>query len=168
VILGAPLRADGSLGPLAEERVRVGATLYARGLAPLVVVTGGHCPDRGHPAEAEGMARSVRALGVPEAALRIDRKAASTRESAARTAEILAAEGVRRVWLVTQPFHLRRACFYFRRAGLDPLPFRIDGGLEERAPALAVRWIAREYGAWALALARAGWASARRAWPGAA
>jgi uncharacterized SAM-binding protein YcdF (DUF218 family) len=157
VILGAPIRADGSLSPRAEERVRVGVALHRAGLAPVICVVGGHCP-RGHentPAEIEGMARLVRALGVPESAIRVDRRSTSTVTNAARAAEILLPEGRRRVWLVTQPFHLRRAGFHFRRAGFEPLGWHIETSLQYREPAPALRWIAREYAAWALALARA-------------
>lgn len=156
VILGAPLLADGGLSALAEERVRAGVDLWARGLAPVICVVGGHCP-RGHEhseAEAEGMARWVRRAGVPEGALRVDRLSTSTASNAARAAEILLPEGRRRVWLVTQPFHLRRACFHFRRAGFEPLGWRIAPGLQDARPDRALRWIAREYAAWALCLAR--------------
>lgn len=157
VILGAPIRADGSLSPMAEERVRVGVDLHRAGLAQVVCVVGGHCPP-GHentPAEVEGMARLVRALGVPEAAIRVDRRSTSTVTNAARAAEILLPEGRRRVWLVTQPFHLRRARFHFRRAGFEPLGWHIEASVQYREPEHALRWIVREYAAWALALARA-------------
>jgi len=156
ILLGAPIRADDTLPPLAEERVRIGVELYRRGLAPVICVTGGHCPgNQQHTrSEAEGMARWVRQAGVPESALRVDRKANTTQQNAARAAEILFPEGRRRVWLVTQPFHLRRALFYFERAGFEPLGYLIEDGVQERYGRGSLRWIAREYGAWALALAR--------------
>jgi uncharacterized SAM-binding protein YcdF (DUF218 family) len=161
VILGAPIRADGALSPMAEERVRAGVALHRAGLAPVICVVGGHCP-RGFehtPAEIEGMARLVRALGVPEAAIRVDRLSTSTATNAARAAAILLPEGRRRVWLVTQPFHLRRARFHFRRAGFDPLGWHITASVQYTRPEHALRWITREYAAWALALARAAVAS---------
>jgi uncharacterized SAM-binding protein YcdF (DUF218 family) len=154
VILGAPLRPGGQLSAVAEERVRVGVELWKRGLAEVICVVGGHCP-RGHrdgPGEAEGMARWVRALGVPERSIRVDRLSTSTLTNAIRAAAILHPEGRRRVWLVTQPFHLRRARFYFRRAGFEPLGWHIDESLQYREPTRALRWIAREYAAWGLAL----------------
>lgn len=156
VILGAPLRPDDTLPPLTEERVRAGVELWRRGLAPVICVTGGHCP-RGHEhtaAEAEGMARWVRAAGVPDAALRVDRRARSTRENALRAAEILLPEGRRRVWLVTQPFHLRRALYLFRRAGFDPLGHLIEPSVQDRHGAASLRWVVREYGSWVLLFAR--------------
>ncbi len=157
VILGAPLLPDDSLPPITEERVRVGVDLWRRGLAPVICVTGGHCP-RGFEhttAEAEGMARWVRAAGVPDSALRVDREATTTRENALRAAELLFPEGRRRVWLVTQPFHLRRALYLFRRAGFDPLGHLIEGGVQLRHGTDSLRWIVREYGSWALVAARA-------------
>lgn len=154
VVMGAPLRAD-RLPPLAEERMRIAVELWRRGIAPVLCPVGGHCPaaERQTAAEAEGMARWMRAAGVPDEALRVDRASTSTRTNAERAAALLLPEGRRRVVVVTQPFHLRRACFWLRRAGLDPLPWRIAGSLQDRDASTAARWIAREYGAWALALA---------------
>lgn len=154
VVLGAPLGPDGQLTPIAEERVRVGVELFQRGFADVICLVGGHCPH-GHReglAEAEGMARHVRAMGVPERAIRVDRLSTSTHTNALRAAQILHPEGRRRVWLVTQPFHLRRARRYFRSAGFEPLGWHIEDSLQYQRPAHALRWIAREYAAWTLAL----------------
>ena len=156
VILGAPLRADDTLPVLAEERVRTGVEIYRRGLADVICMTGGHCP-RGYEhtvSEAEGMARWVRAAGVPESALRVDRLSSSTRENAIRAAEILLPEGRRRVWLVTQRFHMRRALHCFEAAGFDAMGWIIEGGAQEQHGAASLRWVVREYGSWALALTR--------------
>ena len=156
LVFGAPLRPDGSLSPLLEERVRAGVDLYRRGLAPLLCLSGGRSPL--HPwapqAEADAMAELARTLGVPEAALRLERKARSTEENALLSARLLRPEGVRRVWLVTQRFHLRRAAYHARRAGLEPLAHRIVGGLEDRRPTRALVWALREYGAWLKLLGR--------------
>lgn len=156
VILGAPLRADDTLPPLAEERVRTGVDIYRRGLADVICMAGGHCP-RGYEhtiAEAEGMARWVRKAGVPESALRVDRLSGSTRENAVRAAELLFPEGRRRVWIVTQRFHMRRALRCFRRVGFDPSPWIIEDGVQDTSGLLSVQWIVREYGSWALDFAR--------------
>lgn len=158
VILGAPIGGDGRLSALAEERVRVGVDLWKRGLAPVIAVVGGHCPRgfEGTPAETEGMARWVHALGVPRSAILVDRTSTSTFTNAARAAEMLLPDGRHRVWLVTQPFHTRRARYYFRRAGFVPLAWPIEDSIERRAPRAALRWILREYAAWALVPLRAG------------
>jgi len=151
VVLGAPLAPDGRLSDVLRERVLAGHELWRAGLAPLVCVTGG--PSRGR-TEAAAMAEALADLGVPADALRVEPEARTTAENATRVAALLAADGVRTVWLVTQPFHLRRACWLFERAGLAARGWRIDGGLQDRDPARALGWIAREYGAWARALLR--------------
>jgi uncharacterized SAM-binding protein YcdF (DUF218 family) len=84
---------------------------------------------------------------VPDAALRAEERARSTAENAAFSAALLAP--ARTVWLVTQPFHARRARWHFRRVGLDPRVWHIADSLQYARPARALRWIAREYGAFA-------------------
>jgi uncharacterized SAM-binding protein YcdF (DUF218 family) len=151
VILGAPLRAGGALSEVVAERVAAGFGLWRGGAAPIACVTGG--PSR-KTTEADAMADALRALGVPPHALRVEREARTTAENASLTAALLARDGVRTVWLVSQPFHLRRARRLFRHAGLEVRAFRIPDGLQDRAPERALVWIVREYGAWARALLR--------------
>ena len=146
VVLGAQLRADGSPTGALDERVRAGVDLWRRGLAPVVCMTGGGPPGR---VEAEIMARRARQLGVPESALRIERQARNTAENARFSAALLLPEGRRRVWVVSQPFHLRRALLLFRKYGFAPLAWHLEDSLELRHPRLGLRWVAREYAAFA-------------------
>jgi uncharacterized SAM-binding protein YcdF (DUF218 family) len=150
VILGAPLRAGGGLTEVLTERIGAGFGLWRSGAAPLVCVTGG--PSRGGVTEADAMADALRTLGVPDGALRIERVARTTAANAARVAALLASDDVRSIWLVSQPFHLRRARRLFRRAGFDVRAFRIADSVQDRAPERALRWILREYVAWLRAL----------------
>jgi uncharacterized SAM-binding protein YcdF (DUF218 family) len=145
VILGAPLREGGVLTDVLVERVATGYALWRDGAAPIVCVTGG--PSRGT-TEAAAMAAALRTLGIPDDALRIEPAARSTAQNATRTAALLAPEGVRTICLVTQPFHLRRSRLLFRRAGFEVRPVRIVGGLQDRTPERALKWVLREYGAW--------------------
>jgi uncharacterized SAM-binding protein YcdF (DUF218 family) len=142
VILGAPT------GPVLDERVLAGLALWRAGAAPKICVTGG--ASRGC-VEADAMAEALRAHGVPDDALIVEPTARTTAENAARVAALLAPGAV--VWLVSQPFHLRRARWLFRRAGLAPRCWRIDGGLQDQDARRALRWIGREYAAWLRALA---------------
>jgi uncharacterized SAM-binding protein YcdF (DUF218 family) len=160
VVLGVPARATGELTSVGEERVRAAAELWHRGLAPVVCITGGAV--RG-PVEAVVMAERARALGVPDAALRLDMEAQSTYENAVRVAEMLPAGA--RVWLVTQPFHLRRSMHLFRQAGLQPLPWHIEDSMQYDEPARALRWIAREYASWGRVALRDVRAAIRRTSP---
>ncbi len=141
-ILGAPLAPGGGLTDVLEERVRTGVELYRRGLAPVVCISGGGTPGR---VEADPMVARALELGVPDAALRVDRTATSTRDNARRIAELLFPGAT--VWVVTQPFHTRRAARELARAGLRPLAWHIAGSLQYRHPDRAFRWIVREYAA---------------------
>jgi uncharacterized SAM-binding protein YcdF (DUF218 family) len=150
VVVGAPLTSAGRLSSVGEERVRAGVELYRRGLAPILCLSGGG-PGQiadGAAREADAMAARARELGVPAGALRVERDSVSTADNARRSAALLAADGCRRVWLVTQPFHTRRARLWFRRAGLDALAWYADDSVQFRRPRRALGWMAREYGAW--------------------
>jgi uncharacterized SAM-binding protein YcdF (DUF218 family) len=150
VVLGAPVRPDGELSGVGEERVRTGVELWRRGFAPVMCISGGGpgriIPDR--PREADAMAARARALGIPDSALRLERESLSTAENARHTARLLAEEGRRRVWLVTQPFHTRRARAWFRRAGLDARAWYAADSIQYRLPRDGLGWVVREYGAW--------------------
>jgi uncharacterized SAM-binding protein YcdF (DUF218 family) len=138
VVLGAPVRRDGGLSRVLRERVSAAAELFVAGGAPRVVVTGG--TTNGAPrSEAAAMAEALVAGGVPPAAIVVEDRSRTTAENATYTAELVDA---RRVWLVTHAFHARRAAHLFRRAGFDPSVWPVAG-----APRL--RWLAREYAAWA-------------------
>jgi len=151
VVLGTPLGARHGLTDVGEERVREGVRLWQRGLAPILCVSGGgpgHI-DPGRPREADVMAARAGELGVPAAALRVERESLSTADNARLSAALLASEGCTRVWLVSQPFHTRRCRYWFRRVGMEALAWYDDESVEFREPRLALPWIAREYVAWA-------------------
>jgi uncharacterized SAM-binding protein YcdF (DUF218 family) len=155
VVLGAPLRPDGGLTPIVEERVRAGVELWYQGRAGWLCMTGGLtvCSTV---TEGDGMAAAAVALGVPRPQLLIERMSRNTIENARNTARVLLPRGLRRVWLVTQPFHLRRAAFWFRRAGLEPLGWYIRDSIQFADPWRGLRWVLREYGALAMARLTAG------------
>jgi len=117
VVLGARLGAGDAITPPLAERVAAAAELYRAGAAPRIVPTGG---VTGHAtrAEADAIADALVAAGVPREAILVEREAQTTFDNARLTAQLLAPLGAQRVWLVTQPFHARRAERVFRRAGL--------------------------------------------------
>ena len=160
VVLGAPLAPGGGLSQVLAERVAGGVELWRRGAAPLVVCTGGVTAGAAR-AEAEVMAEAVRAAGVPAAAIVVEPRALSTAANAAEVARLLPAGAT--VWLVTQPFHGRRARRYFRAAGLVARVWHLADSVEYRERGRALRWLAREYAAWARALVAGPRPTARRA-----
>jgi uncharacterized SAM-binding protein YcdF (DUF218 family) len=144
IVLGAPVGADGAPTAALTERITAAAAAYAAGAAPLVVPTGG-VTRRAARAEAAVIADELVARGVPRDAIRVEDRAQTTAQNAAFVA-VLLGDGRRRVWLVTQPFHGRRARWLFRRAGFEPRVWHIAGS---RVP---LAWIAREYAAWVRAI----------------
>ncbi len=164
IILGAPLTEELGLTEIARERVRAAVELWSRGGARLVVTSGGFTrgPQR---SEAAAMADELVVRGVPREAILVEEKSLTTAQNAACCAELLgaaadpmAARGdahdaapLGEVWLVTQPFHGRRARLCFRRAGFAPRLWHIAHSIEYRDPRRALRWSLREYLAWAKA-----------------
>ena len=153
IVLGAPLAPDNSLSPPLAERVRAAADLYRAGGAPLVVTTGGITRGASR-AEADVLADALHAAGVRD--VLVERASQTTADNARLTAALLADREARRVWLVTQPFHGRRAARMFRAAGFEPHVWHIDDSIEYTQRTKAVQWLVREYAAWAKLLARGG------------
>ncbi len=151
VVLGAALGPGATLTPVLAERVAAAAALFAAGAAPRLIPTGGL--TRGaHRAEADVLADALVAAGVPRAAITVEDRAKTTADNARFTAALVPAGA--RVWLVTQPFHARRAERLFRAAGLDARAWHIAGSAQYRDHRRAVRWYLREYAAWAKLLLR--------------
>lgn len=148
VVLGAPLR-DDALTPPLVERVEAAAALYRAGGAPVVVASGGITRGAGR-SEADAIAVALRERGVTE--VLVDETSQTTYENAVETAKLLGDK--RRVWLVTQPFHGRRAARLFRGVGFEPHVWHIADSIEYRDRGRALRWVAREYAAWASLIVR--------------
>mgnify|MGYP003886894607 CR=1 FL=1 len=151
VVLGSPLLPSGELSPVVRERVEDAVSLWRAGIAELIVMTGGAV--RGA-VEAPAMGRHAEALGVPASAIVIEHRSLSTADNARLTAEILRGRGGRRVWLVTQPFHLRRSRRLFRRHGLEAHGRALPTSIQYEDPRRALRWLGREYVAWAAQILR--------------
>ncbi len=116
VVLGAGLRADGTPTALLAQRVAGAVRLYQAGLVMRVVMSGDTEGDgRDQPAAMAALARS---LGVADEHLVLDRRGVDT---AATCRELKASPDVAAgapVVLVTQEFHIHRAVYLARKAGL--------------------------------------------------
>ena len=103
----------------AADRVWHAARLYQAGKAPVVIPSG--------VGEDEASVPFLRDLGVPAAAIRVERASRNTAENARFTAALLALMGGgRRVLLVTSAWHMRRAQLLFERAGVEVIPAATD------------------------------------------
>jgi len=117
VVLGAA-QYDGRPSPVLRARVDHAIDLWRRGLAPLLIVTGG----RGQgdtTTEAAVQRRYAIAHGVPDSAIRVEPESRSTSESLRNVSGMLKREN-RDVILVSDPFHMLRLSILARRFGLHP------------------------------------------------
>ena len=117
VVLGAA-QYDGRPSPVLRARVDHAIQLWRRGLAPVLLMTGG----RGQgdtTSEAAVERRYAIANGVPAAAILVEEESRSTSESLRNVAAMLGKDA-RAVILVSDPFHMLRLSILARRFGLLP------------------------------------------------
>jgi uncharacterized SAM-binding protein YcdF (DUF218 family) len=125
VILGGGRNRDSlefggdTLNRFSIERVRYGARLAKRLHKP-ILVTGG-APEGGTLSEGEILSAALRnEFGV--ATKWVEAYSRNTRENARNSADILHKAGIRRIYLVTHSWHLKRAIPEFEAAGLQVVP----------------------------------------------
>ena len=120
VVLGSQVRRSGRPGPSLTRRARYAARLYAEGLAPVVICSGGM--GNYPPTEAQAACGEAEARGVPDAAIILEEQARSTEETSLYVADIMRAQGWSTAVVVSDGYHLYRAALLFRAAGLTPYP----------------------------------------------
>jgi uncharacterized SAM-binding protein YcdF (DUF218 family) len=121
VVPGAAVWRHGQPSKALRRRTLAAVELYAKGRAPILVLTGGL--GQHPPAEAQVAARLARDHGVPEAALRVEERSQTTVENARYAREIL---GDKRVLVVTDAYHTLRCELaysrYFAEVGMVGVP----------------------------------------------
>lgn len=110
VVLAAGMSGETSLGEESQGRTFEGVRLYQRGLAPLIVFSGGG-------PEAEVRARLARDIGIPAYAILLESNANTTREESRRIARLLHPRRALQILLVTESLHMLRAMRVFEAAG---------------------------------------------------
>lgn len=103
VVLGAA-QFDGVPSPILRARLDHAFALYKRGLAAVIVVTGGNQPGDEH-TEAEASATYLHGLGVPDEDILREVDGRSSWESLAAASRFLRARNLSDVLLVSDPFH---------------------------------------------------------------
>jgi uncharacterized SAM-binding protein YcdF (DUF218 family) len=117
VLAGSGVMLSGQLTDSSLRRTVRGIALYRDGLAPLLVLSGAEGRT------SESAARSVLAgkCGVPDTAILASSAGHTTHEEIAALQPLLKARGVRRLILVTDGAHMRRAMGLVRDAGFEVL-----------------------------------------------
>lgn len=118
VVLGAA-QYVGRPSPVLRARLDHAIALWRRGLAPIMIVTGG--TGRGDTtSEAAVSQRYVVQHGVPVQAVLLETEGRTTSESMAGVSALMGGQGRRDVLLVSDPFHMLRLTIIARRHGLEP------------------------------------------------
>jgi uncharacterized SAM-binding protein YcdF (DUF218 family) len=127
VVLGAA-QYRGRPSPVLRARIDHAVELYARGLAPRVVLTGGVADGDTASEAAVGRIYAL-AAGIPDTAILLENEGRTTGQSLERVARLLRARRMESMILVSDPFHVLRAGRIAERHGLVVLtsPTRTDG-----------------------------------------
>lgn len=123
----SPPRTTGELNE-AGDRLLYAKRLWAAGAAPVIILSGGNAlyVGPGITPEAETMAESLQAMGVPADAILLEPASRNTYENAVFTQELLQREGLDSILLVTSAMHMPRSAAIFRRQGIDFTPAPTD------------------------------------------
>jgi uncharacterized SAM-binding protein YcdF (DUF218 family) len=142
VVLGAA-QYNGRPSPVLRARLDQALALYREHQAPLVIVTGGI--GRGDTtSEAMVGRRYLVAHGVPEHAVVAESEGRSTMASMNAVTGWLRARGLRRVLLVSDPFHMFRLRLEARRTALDAYTSPTESSPISDNPVLELRYLFAE------------------------
>jgi uncharacterized SAM-binding protein YcdF (DUF218 family) len=124
VVLGGGIEDSHTLSVISLRRTIQGIRLYRQGLAPTIIFSGGKAGQE--VAEAKVMASLAVELGVPSTAIWVETKSNDTWTEALEVARLAQPKGVRKILLVTDPFHMKRASVAFERAGFQVLSASLE------------------------------------------
>jgi len=126
IVLAAGLMDGGALQDESMRRAIAGIVLYRQGLAPLIVFSGSGRRDHMEPTEAQQRSILAQTMGIPAEAILKEETSNTTRDEAVRISRLLMHRGLRKVLLVTESLHLRRAKLAFESTGLEVFPATSD------------------------------------------
>lgn len=117
IVLGAA-QYNGRPSPVFRARLDHAADLYAQGIAPTIVVTGGKIPGDIY-TEAGAGADYLHSRGVPDEAILRETTSRNSWESLRASARFLKTRDIKRVVLVSDPFHSLRVRLIADELGFD-------------------------------------------------
>jgi SanA protein len=121
LVLGAQVKPDGTPSAMLADRIAAAEELYKAGRVDKLLLSGDH--SRWTYDEVGTMRRILLARGVPADDIFTDHAGFDTWDSAQRAKRVF---GVRSAVVVTQRFHMARALYGARRAGLDATGYAAD------------------------------------------
>ena len=145
VLPEAPEYGAAQLNGATLSRLRYGAWLHRKTGVPLAVAGGvGWNANTSNPVPEGTIARRIAKEDFGVEARWIEDESRDTAENAQRMAEILLPQGVRRIALVTEAYHMQRAVGHFRARGFQvtPAPTELPGVRE----ATIIEWLPSVHG----------------------
>lgn len=121
LVLGAQVMPNGAPSSMLSDRITAAAELYKAGRVDKLLLSGDH--GRKHYDEVGTMRDILLKQGIPAEDIFTDHAGFDTWDSAQRARRVFAA---RSVVVVTQRFHMARALYDARRAGLDATGYVAD------------------------------------------
>jgi uncharacterized SAM-binding protein YcdF (DUF218 family) len=154
VVLGAKVVAPGIPGAAIRRRVTHAVRVAEQRRIEFLVLSGGNAGgDPGSwPSEASVMRQLTRDYGIADERIVTEERSRNTFENGVYTHRILRDRGWRRLMIVTDAWHMRRALYVFRRLGMDA-----GGDPVRRPPEISRLAWARAYAADRAALVRSAW-----------
>jgi uncharacterized SAM-binding protein YcdF (DUF218 family) len=117
IVLGSPADAEGNPTPVQLSRVTEAVHEYERGIAAHLILSGG--PSHRSYVEAEVMARTAEAQGVPASSIVLEPQALDTIQNACYSERLMKAHGWRSAEVISNRSHLPRAGLIFSRLPIN-------------------------------------------------
>ncbi|HEY1986816.1 MAG TPA: YdcF family protein [Terracidiphilus sp.] len=117
IVLGTPADSEGNPTPAQLARVSEAVREYERGIAPHIIMSGG--PAHNRFVEAQVMAQTAEAQGVPASTIFVEPEAQDTIQNACFSARIMKAHGWRSAEVISTATHLRRAGIIFSHLPIE-------------------------------------------------
>jgi uncharacterized SAM-binding protein YcdF (DUF218 family) len=111
IVLGYPADRDGNPTPTQLARVTEAVHEYERGTAPRIIMTGAAVANGF--VEAQVMAKTAVAQGIPASAIVVEPVARDTIQNACYSVRIMRSHGWRSAEVISSPSHLTRAALIF-------------------------------------------------------
>jgi len=120
VVLGAAVWSQG-VSPVFRERINHAIDLYRRGQVRKIIFTGGQ-GNRNEPTEAAAARAYAVSNGIAQRDILIEQRSHTTYENLVFAKQLADVHGLKKVLIVSDPMHMRRAVTMARDVGLDAHP----------------------------------------------
>lgn len=117
VVLGNTVEPSGQPSPRLKARLEKAVELYEKNLVGKIIVSGGLGVEGFE--EADVMCAFLVSRSVPESSIILDRSGYNTHKTAVSTKQIMEANNLRSVTIVSQYFHITRTRLAFQKAGIE-------------------------------------------------